>query len=102
MAETLLQFPLDSELILEAVYTHSKVKVMDGRRFAAEFIRFKELADQGKFDKTTTASESEDAGNGWNEVVKRGGNGGSGSGDTGLQGQAAGFKVVPGRNKGRK
>ena len=111
LAETLQSFPLDVQLISEVVYTHSKV--MDFRHFAEEYIRRKKLADRGVFDKrtaATVAAEAEDdgAGDGWNEVVKRGGGGGVGGGAAAAAGSAqadavgASFKVVPSRKKGRK
>jgi len=72
---------------------------MDGRHFADEFIRRKKLADKGVVEKQppTPASASDNkGGGGWSEVAKKGG------GNQKEDSMPAGFKVVPGRKKGKK
>lgn len=99
-AQTLTDFPLDSSLIAEAVYAHSKT--MNGQHFAAEFIRRKKLADKGVVEKQA-ADVPAQAGNtgGWSEVAKKSTHKEpSSGGETPLP---AGFKVVvSGRKKGGK
>ncbi len=72
---------------------------MDGRHFAEEFIRRKKLADKGVIEKQPAApppaTDSKGSG-GWSEVAKKGGS--SQKEDA----MPAGFKVVPGRKKGKK
>ncbi|KAH8846476.1 hypothetical protein MCOR29_006923 [Pyricularia oryzae] len=117
-ASTLLVLPLDQTLISDAVYANSTT--MDGRHFAEEFVRRKKLADKGVVEKQTAgvsrgsglggAASGSGADKGWSEVAKKGGNsnggasatgaGASPGADSGIQG--AGFKVVPGRKRGKK
>lgn len=100
---TLEALPLDTGLIADAVYASSTT--MDGRHFAEEYVRRKKLAEKGIFEKQTTSDNRSTSG-GWSEVAKKGGNSSNqpprdaeGSA-TAIQG--AGFKVVPGRKKGKK
>lgn len=74
---------------------------MDGRHFAEEFIRRKKLADKGIIEKQPTPSNEAKGGGagGWSEVAKKGSNAPKDEG--GIQ-SGAGFKVVPGRKKGKK
>ena len=92
-----MELPLDQTIISEAVYASSTT--MDGRHFADEFIRRKKLADKGVVEKPapTPASVTDNkGGGGWSEVAKKGGS--SQKEDN----MPAGFKVVPGRKKGKK
>ncbi|KAI2468515.1 hypothetical protein F4781DRAFT_267761 [Annulohypoxylon bovei var. microspora] len=101
-ANTLIGFPLVGDLISDAIYANSKT--MDGRHFAEEFIRRKKLADRGVVEKQPAKSPSVDTqsstAGGWNEVAKKSSHKEPTS-DAGSM-QAAGFKVVPGRKKGKK
>lgn len=81
---------------------------MDGRHFAEEFVRRKKLAERGVVEKQPSSDNGKSGG--WSEVAKKG----SGSTPSSAAGvgvlpkesdasmQAAGFKVVPGRKKGKK
>ncbi|KAI5457121.1 hypothetical protein BGZ63DRAFT_428545 [Mariannaea sp. PMI_226] len=101
---TLDVLPLDTGIIADAVYANSTT--MDGRHFAEEFIRRKKQAERGIVEKQPSAAEAKSGGSagGWSEVAKKG------SVSTGSQQpresdpsmQTAGFKVVPGRKKGKK
>lgn len=77
---------------------------MDGRHFAEEFIRRKKLADKGVVEKQPAKSPSTDTqsstAGGWNEVAKKSSYKET-TNDASLM-QGAGFKVVPGRKKGKK
>lgn len=94
---------------------------MNGKHFAEEFVRRKRLADKGVVERQPAAnngkvssvsggighggtSRNNDS-EGWNEVAKKGGAGGSGGG-SGLKDDSAipggHFKVVPARKKGKK
>ncbi|KAI2774491.1 hypothetical protein F4815DRAFT_487616 [Daldinia loculata] len=101
-ANTLIGFPLAGDLISDAIYANSKT--MDGRHFAEEFIRRKKLADKGVVEKQPAKSPSTDTqsstAGGWNEVAKKSSYKET-TNDASLM-QAAGFKVVPGRKKGKK
>ncbi|KAI1801791.1 hypothetical protein F4811DRAFT_532779 [Daldinia bambusicola] len=101
-ANTLIGFPLVGDLISDAIYANSKT--MDGRHFAEEFIRRKKLADKGVVEKQPAKSPSADmqssTAGGWNEVAKKSSYKEPTS-DASLM-QGAGFKVVPGRKKGKK
>jgi PERQ amino acid-rich with GYF domain-containing protein len=70
---SLLSFPADEELITESV--HSASSTMDSRRYAAEFLRRRKLADKGIVDERNTASPSDNksSSSGWSEVAKKGG-----------------------------
>lgn len=92
---------MDTSLIADAVYANSTT--MDGRHFAEEFVRRKRLAERGVIEKQPTAAEAKASasGSGWNEVAKKGGASTQPrDGEAGMQ--AAGFKVVPSRKKGKK
>ncbi|KAH6989318.1 hypothetical protein BKA56DRAFT_476885 [Ilyonectria sp. MPI-CAGE-AT-0026] len=98
---TLDVLPMDTSLIADAVYANSTT--MDGRHFAEEFVRRKRLAERGVIEKQPTAAEAKASasGSGWNEVAKKGGASTQPrDGEAGMQ--AAGFKVVPSRKKGKK
>jgi PERQ amino acid-rich with GYF domain-containing protein len=100
-ASTLVILPLDQQIIQEAVYANSTT--MDGRHFAEEFIRRKKLADKGVVEKQPTPVNDAKPGSGaggWSEVAKKGGSG-SQTREADVVG-GAGFKVVPGRKKGKK
>ena len=97
--------PLDTGVIADAVYINSKT--MDGRHFAQEFIRRKKLADKGVVERSSQPANSPLGDNsasnagGWNEVAKKSSHKESGATDANIM-QGAGFKVVPGRKKGKK
>lgn len=113
-ASTLLVLPLDQTLISDAVYASSTT--MDGRHFAEEFVRRKKLADKGVVEKQPAGGRGSASGpgtssatnpdKGWSEVAKKGSGGtaATNGGSTGSEGtiQGAGFKVVPGRKRGKK
>ncbi|KAF4974858.1 hypothetical protein FZEAL_8287 [Fusarium zealandicum] len=95
--------PLDTSLIADAVYANSTT--MDGRHFAEEFVRRKRLAERGIVEKQPVDSKGN--GGGWSEVAKKGSSSSTAAtgpvspqDDGGMQ--VAGFKVVPGRKKGKK
>ncbi|KAG5922343.1 hypothetical protein E4U42_005502 [Claviceps africana] len=98
---TLDVLPLDTSIIADAVYASSTT--MDGRHFAAEYVRRKKLAEKGIVEKQPSADigKTASAGGGWSEVAKRSGSTQSKESDSGNM-QGAGFKVVPSRKKGKK
>ncbi|KAH9889750.1 hypothetical protein F4778DRAFT_753931 [Xylariomycetidae sp. FL2044] len=102
-ASTLLAFPKEPELIADAIYANSKT--MDGRHFAQEFIRRRKLAEKGVVEKQPANSPSADTqsnnGGGWNEVAKKSSHKDPAVAEASTI-QGAGFKVVPGRKKGKK
>lgn len=97
-----MAFPLMPEIISDAIYANSKT--MDGRHFAQEFIRRKKLAEKGVVEKQPANSPSTDiqssSAGGWNEVAKKSSHKDNTSDSSSIQ--AAGFKVVPSRKKGKK
>ncbi|MBE3043832.1 hypothetical protein IMZ48_14905 [Candidatus Bathyarchaeota archaeon] len=106
-AATLLCLPLDMEMISDAVYANSTT--MNGQHFAEEFIRRKRLADKGIAEKQPGSDGGKFASSGgWNEVAKKGGHGGAaaaasaGPSAAPKEEPAVGFRVVPGRKKGKK
>lgn len=95
-------FPSEVSIIADSVYANSSL--MDGRRFAEEFIRRRKLADKGVIENASamssgsgfsTAGDSKNSG-GWSEVAKKG------PVNPVKEEPAAGFKVVPNKKKGRK
>jgi PERQ amino acid-rich with GYF domain-containing protein len=91
----LADFPAEAGVIADSVYANSQL--MDGRRFAEEFLRRKKLADKGIVESASsagfsTAGDSKGSG-GWSEVAKKG---------PPKEEPSAGFKVVPNKKKGRK
>ncbi|KAK2594593.1 kinesin-like protein [Conoideocrella luteorostrata] len=98
---TLDVLPLDTSIIADAVYASSTT--MDGRHFAAEYVRRKKLAEKGIAEKQPSADTSKTAaaGGGWSEVAKRSGSTQSKESESGSI-QGSGFKVVPSRKKGKK
>ncbi|KAK4129960.1 hypothetical protein BT67DRAFT_446163 [Trichocladium antarcticum] len=103
----LLEMPLDSSILAEAVYGYSTT--MDGRHFGEEFVRRKKLADKGVVEPVGAPSASGNGG--WNEVAKKGsgsasaGLGGNGNGGASLKEEAPGpgFRVVASKKtKGKK
>ncbi|KAG5978797.1 hypothetical protein E4U55_005912 [Claviceps digitariae] len=97
---TLEVLPLDTSIIADAVYASSTT--MDGRHFAAEYVRRKKLAEKGIVEKQTSADVGKTAAaGGWSEVAKRSGSTQPKESDSGNI-QGAGFKVVPSRKKGKK
>ncbi|KAL1843242.1 hypothetical protein VTJ49DRAFT_2573 [Mycothermus thermophilus] len=99
-AATLLEMPLDSTILSEAVYAYSTT--MDGRHFAEEFVRRKKLADKGQLvDKDGGNSPVLDAKNnngGWSEVAKKGNSHAAVKNEDAIPG----FRVVHSKKKGKK
>lgn len=99
---TLEALPLDTGIIADAIYASSDI--MDGRHFAEEYVRRKKLAEKGVAEKQPTPSaepKSSSSGGGWSEVAKKTSapvNPAPKEDNV----QAAGFKVVPSRKKGKK
>ncbi|ATZ55472.1 hypothetical protein BCIN_12g00660 [Botrytis cinerea B05.10] len=87
----LSSFPDEASIIADVVYTNSRV--MDGRRFAEEYIRRHKLADKGIVEPANTGSNDKSSGGGWSEVAKKG---------PAKEEPTAGFKVVPTKKKGKK
>jgi PERQ amino acid-rich with GYF domain-containing protein len=77
---------------------------MDGRHFAEEYVRRKKLAEKGVAEKQPVAKPdsavSSSASGGWSEVAKKSGAPATPKEEGSIQ--AAGFKVVPSRKKGKK
>lgn len=99
--QMLYGFPTEAGIIADCVYANSEL--MDGRRFGEEFIRRKKLAEKGVVELANTGATgfSTAGGNsstvgGWSEVAKKG----PPKVEEPLS--APGFKVVPGKKKGRK
>ena len=93
---TLLILPAEATLIADSVY--SATQLMDGRRFADEFIRRRKQAEKGVVEAGvsngfSTAGVSS-TGGGWSEVAKKG--------PPKEPEAASGFRVVPGKKKGKK
>lgn len=85
-------------MISDAVYANSTT--MNGQHFAEEFIRRKKLADKGIAEKQPGGDAKVASSGGWNEVAKKGSHGGAAAGAK--EEAALGFRVVPGRKKGKK
>ncbi|KKY39491.1 putative gyf domain-containing protein [Diaporthe ampelina] len=99
VAAILAGVPPEIEMIKDIIYGASTT--MDAPRFAQEFIRRKKQADKGIFEPAVfSESKSGSGAGGWSEVAKKGGST-SQAKDNDVVG-AAGFKVVPGRKKGKK
>jgi PERQ amino acid-rich with GYF domain-containing protein len=93
----MLNFPLDASLIADTIYDCSTT--MDGRRFAAEFIRRKEAARIGVV--IEAGSSNGGGASGWNEVAKGKANTQQTARDASPETNTA-FKVVSGKKKGRR
>lgn len=101
--QNLLNFPLDTDLITEAV--HMSSRTVDSRHFAEEFVRRRALADKGKLAEPsvnsisattggTVSSGSEKAGSGgWSEVARKG---------PPQKVEESTFKIVAAKKKGTK
>lgn len=87
----LASIPGEPSFIAEVVYANSRV--MDGRRFAEEYVRRQKLADKGIIEPASTGSNDRSSGGGWSEVAKKG---------PPKEEPTAGFKVVPNKKKGKK
>src|SRR5438046_8014893 len=95
-------FPPEADIISEAVYASSQL--MDGRRFAEEFLRRRKLADKGIIESANngngnglaTGSESKGSSGGWNEVAKKG------PVNTAKEEPGSAFKVVAAKKKSGK
>jgi PERQ amino acid-rich with GYF domain-containing protein len=85
----------DTDIISETVYGSSKL--MDGRRFAEEFIRRRKLAEKGVIEPASTGSaagfSTTEKSGGWSEVAKKG---------PPKEEPMTGYKVVPNKKKGKK
>lgn len=83
-----------SEAIADSVYANSQL--MDGRRFAEEFLRRRKLAEKGVIEPSSTGSGTSFSTekSGWSEVAKKG--------PPKEESSTAGFKVVPNKKKGKK
>lgn len=90
--------PLDVSIIADAVYANSTT--MDGRHFAEEYVRRKKLAERGIVEKQP--GDKNGGAGGWSEVAKKGGSSIAAAPRDDASMQTAGFKVVPGRKKGKK
>lgn len=88
------------EMISDAVYANSTT--MNGQHFAEEFIRRKKLAEKGIAEKQPGSDGYIASSGGWNEVAKKGGHGVAAGSAAAKEEAPAGFKVVPGRKKGKK
>jgi len=92
----LSSFPADVSILADAVYANSQL--MDGRRFAEEYIRRRKLAEKGITEPANTGSgtgfsTAGEKSSGWSEVAKKG---------PPKEESTAGFKVVPNKKKGKK
>ena len=87
------------EMISDAVYANSTT--MNGQHFAEEFIRRKKLAEKGIAEKQPGSDGPASSGGGWNEVAKKGGHSAAAA-SVAKEEAPAGFRVVPGRKKGKK
>ena len=97
--QSLLSFPPETDLIADSIYANSSM--MDGNRFAEEFVRRRKSAQQGVVIEAGTMGSSSSGG--WNEVAAKAGRSNNASGASGgLMNEPVGFKVVPGKKKGRK
>ncbi|EHK99592.1 putative GYF domain-containing protein mpd2 [Glarea lozoyensis 74030] len=94
----LLACPAEPSIIADAVYSSSQL--MDGRRFAEEFLRRRKLAEKGVVEPANTGSGTsfstagEKSSGGWSEVAKKG--------PPKEEPAATGYKVVPNKKKGKK
>ncbi|CAG8962307.1 hypothetical protein HYFRA_00005362 [Hymenoscyphus fraxineus] len=94
----LLDCPAEPSIIADAVYGSSQL--MDGRRFAEEFLRRRKLAEKGVIEPSNTGSGTSfstagaQSSGGWSEVAKKG--------PPKVEEPTAGFKVVPNKKKGKK
>ncbi|KAF8426941.1 hypothetical protein EV426DRAFT_559686 [Tirmania nivea] len=97
--QSLLSFPPETDLIADSIYANSST--MDGNRFAEEFVRRRKSAQQGVVVEAGSTGSS--GGGGWNEVAAKAGRNNNTSGAAGgPMSEPVGFKVVPGKKKGRK
>ncbi|OCT44179.1 GYF domain containing protein [Cladophialophora carrionii] len=106
--QDLLQLPPEIEIISDSVYASSQI--LDGRRFAEEFVRRRKLADKGVIESAAGAQPmmgigagadtkgAGGAGGGWSEVAKKGPANVTAAKEEGT----AQFKVVPTKKKGKR
>ncbi|KAK2614953.1 hypothetical protein N8I77_001741 [Diaporthe amygdali] len=98
VAAFLTGIPPESDMIKDIIYGASST--MDAPRFAQEFIRRKKQAEKGIFEPAAVSESKAGSGaGGWSEVAKKGST--NQPKDNDVVG-VAGFKVVPGRKKGKK
>jgi PERQ amino acid-rich with GYF domain-containing protein len=95
--QQLLLLPAEAEIISDSVYANSQT--LDGRRFAEEFIRRRNLADKGIVDPVDTSafSDQKNTSGGWSEVAKKGS-----SNTLKEEDSSAAFKVVATKKKGKR
>ncbi len=84
-------FPLEVSIIADSIYSSSQL--MDGRRFAEDFIRRRKLADKGLVEPGPNTPASAEKSGGWSEVAKKG---------PPKEDSTFGFKVVPNKKRGKK
>ena len=96
--QSLLSFPPETDLIADSIYANSST--MDGNRFAEEFVRRRKSAQQGVVVEAGSTGSS--GGGGWNEVAAKAGRNNNSGAAGGFIAEPVGFKVVPGKKKGRK
>jgi PERQ amino acid-rich with GYF domain-containing protein len=91
---TLISSGVPSDMIAETVHANSTV--MNGARFAEDFLRRKKLADKGVIEPSSSGTSYASAGESasdWSRVAKKG---------PPKEDPTAGFKVVPNKKKGKK
>lgn len=102
----LTECPSEPGIIADSVY--GATQLMDGRRFAEEYIRRRKLAEKGIVESATanggwggfqTANAGSDSksSDGWSEVAKKG----PPKPEPDVVG-GSGFRVVPSKKKGKK
>ena len=94
----MLSFPVDLDIVTEAV--HSVSQTIDSRHFAQEFIRRRKLADKGIIENSGTSSPGPANGSGgWSEVAKKGSAANTAQASAAAKEDLA-FKVVAAKKKG--
>lgn len=95
--------PAEVEIISDSVYANSQT--LDGRRFAEEYVRRRNLAERGIMDTSAPSAgsfgpstEQASSSSGWNEVAKKGPSNANHDDDS----DSAAFKVVAGKKKGKR
>ena len=89
----LADFPNEASIIAESIYGVSLV--MDGNRFAEEYLRRRKLAQKGVVEPANSSAGTSNTGDksgGWNEVAKKGP----------PKEEATGYKTIASKKKGKK
>lgn len=95
----IMSMPIDDPATMEDVI-YSVTQTVNARHLVEELVRRRKLADKGIIEKQpATAGTADNKGSGWSEVAKKGGNPAPKEDTSSMP---AGFKVVPGRKKGKK